>query len=154
MIGAITTLPLVAVWHGQGRYCLLLVRVFHGHQNLGLDRAPEIKRPGLEAEYSYHPRVRLRIIVAVLCCFSLFRCFLTKERSKVTVWYNRAGIYECDRECGNKVNSRVCSVSENEKRGLILSYVISKVAPYANSTILQTHIKSKITEKSLKMTQL
>lgn len=66
MSGAITTLPLVSLWHGQGQHCLLLVRVFHGHKNLGLDRTPEIKLLGREAEYSYHLRVRLRMSVAVL----------------------------------------------------------------------------------------
>ena len=93
--GAMTTLPLVALWHGQGQHWLLLVRVFHGHQSLGLDRTPEIKRPELEAEYSCHPRVRLRMNVAVLCCFSLVRCFHSKERTQVTMWCNSCNTRMC-----------------------------------------------------------
>lgn len=88
MGGAITTLLLVALWHDQGQHCLLLVRVFHGHQRFGLDRIPAVKRPGLEAEYSYHLLLRLRMSVAVLCCFSLVRCFHSKERDQVAICCN------------------------------------------------------------------
>jgi len=63
-----------------------------------------------------------------------------------------AGIHGCDRECGNRVNSRVCCVSENEKQGLMLTYVTTKVAHYANSIILQTNVKPKIIRKRLKIT--